>query len=134
MSRTPGFGLVAICGVLCAGCSGSATPNGASLPATPSGPGTSGAAIVITSTGVSPRNVTVAPGTQVTFTNNDSIEHLMFSDPHPEHTDCPNINQVGFLSPGQTRQTGNMTTIQTCGFHDHEHPLNTSLQGTITIR
>ena len=36
------------------------------------------------------------------FVNNDSRSHEMFSDPHPEHTDCPEINQVGFLSPGQS--------------------------------
>ena len=48
--------------------------------------------------------------------------HEMFSDPHPEHTDCPEINQVGFLSPGQSRQTGNLNTVRTCGFHDHATP------------
>jgi hypothetical protein len=58
----------------------------------------------------------------------------MFSDPHPEHSDCPEINSVGFLSPGQTKQTGNLNTVRNCGFHDHERPLNTSLQGTILIR
>ncbi len=89
---------------------------------------------VITSAGVSPKNMTVSPGTQITFVNQDGITHLMFSDPHPEHTDCPEINQVGFLSTGQSRQTGNLNTVRTCGFHDHDLPLNASLNGTITIR
>jgi len=88
----------------------------------------------ISSAGVSPKTLTVAVGSQVTFVNNDSVTHEMFSDPHPEHTDCPEINSVGFLSPGQTRQTGNLNTVRTCGFHDHEHPLNTFLQGSILIR
>jgi hypothetical protein len=71
----------------------------------------------------------------VTFINNDTIPHNMASDPHPEHTDCPEINQVGVLSPGQSRQTGNMTTNRaTCGFHDHDQPTVVSLQGTITIQ
>lgn len=58
----------------------------------------------------------------------------MSSDPHPTHTDCPEINQVGFLTAGQTKQTGNLTTARTCGFHDHNRPTDASLQGTITIQ
>ncbi|HEY2907988.1 MAG TPA: hypothetical protein VGJ29_18930 [Vicinamibacterales bacterium] len=78
--------------------------------------------------------MTVSPGAQITFVNQDGITHLMFSDPHPEHTDCPEINQVGFLSSGQSRQTGNLNIVRTCGFHDHDLPSNASLRGTITIR
>ena len=58
----------------------------------------------------------------------------MESDPHPEHTDCPEINQVGFISPGQTKLTGNLNTRRTCGFHDHDQPSTTSLQGSIFIQ
>jgi hypothetical protein len=58
----------------------------------------------------------------------------MSSNPHPSHTDCPEINQVGFLSAGQSRQTGNLNTARTCGFHDHNQPTNASLQGTIVIQ
>ena len=76
----------------------------------------------------------MAAGAQVTFINNDSRPHEMFSDPHPEHTDCPEINQVGHLEPGQSRQTGNLVTIRTCGYHDHINFEIKSLQGTITIR
>jgi plastocyanin len=90
--------------------------------------------ITITSSGVSPKNLTVSAGTQVTFVNNSLIVHQMFSDPHPEHTDCPEINNVGYLSPGQSKQTGNLNTVRTCGYHDHGLFLDTSLQGTITIQ
>jgi plastocyanin len=84
---------------------------------------------------VTPKNVVVTRGSQVTFVNNDTVSHNMASDPHPEHTDCPEINQVGVLSPGQSRQTGNMTTNRpACGFHDHDQPTVVSLQGTITIQ
>jgi plastocyanin len=116
--------------LLAAACGGSGSTGNA--PTTPSS--ASSATIVVTAAGVSPKNITVSPGTQVTFRNNDSIDHLMFSDPHPEHTDCPEINQVGFLTPGQARETGNLNTTRTCGFHDHNLPLNRSLQGTITIQ
>jgi plastocyanin len=85
-------------------------------------PGPSGGTFTITSAGVSPTTLTVKAGSQVTFVNNDNQSHNMLSDPHPEHTDCPELNQVGFLSPGQSRQSGNLNTVRTCGFHDHDLP------------
>jgi len=83
---------------------------------------------------VSPRSLTVPAGSRVTFTNNDTRTHEIDSDPHPEHTDCPPINQVGFLTPGQSKQTGNLNTVRRCGFHDHENPSVANLQGTIVIQ
>jgi len=76
----------------------------------------------------------VPPGTQITFVNNDSVAHEMFSDPHPEHTDCPEFDSVGRLTPGETRQTTNLATARTCGFHDHLNPSTTSLRGTATVQ
>ena len=99
----------------------------------PSPPGV-GATINITSSGVTPKSLVVSAGVQVTFVNNDSRDHQMNSDPHPEHNDCPAINNVGFLVPGQSKQTGNLTEVRTCGFHDHMRPENASLRGTITIQ
>ena len=93
-----------------------------------------GPTITITASGVSPRTITISRGTQVTFVNNDSRSHDMTSDPHPEHTDCPEINQVGLLRSGQSRQTGNLNTARTCGFHDHDNPFNATLRGSITIQ
>jgi len=91
--------------------------------------------IRIANNAVSPKDVVVTRGSQVMFINNDSIPHDIASNPHPEHTDCPEINAVGVLSPGQSRLTGNMTTNRAvCGFHDHDLPTVVSLQGTITIQ
>ena len=73
-------------------------------------------------------------GGRVNFVNNDTRVHDMSSNPHPAHTDCPAINQAGFLQPGQSRETGNLTTPRTCGFHDHNRDTDTSLQGTIVIQ
>ena len=113
----------------CADCS-SSSPSPTPTP-TPS-PG--GGTITIANNAVSPRNITIARGSQVTFVNNDSRTHEMFSNPHPEHTDCPEINDVGFLNPGQSRQTGNMNAVRTCGYHDHNQSTVVSLQGTITVQ
>jgi len=98
------------------------------------GGSTVGATITITSSGVSPRNVTIVRGAQVTFVNSDTRSHEMRSDPHPNHTDCPEINQVGVIQPGNSRQTGNLPNARTCGFHDHGDPDNSALRGTITIQ
>jgi plastocyanin len=90
--------------------------------------------ITITASGVSPKSVQIAAGSRVTFTNSDSRPHNMTSDPHPDHNDCPEINQVGFLAVGQTKETGNLLVVRTCGFHDHDLFANTSLQGSIVIK
>ena len=69
--------------------------------------------MTITSSGASPVSLTIAPGTRVLFVNNDTRPHNMTSDPHPDHDPCPEINAVGFLSPGQSRETGNLNTVRT---------------------
>ncbi|MEP7307868.1 MAG: hypothetical protein ABJA98_20380 [Acidobacteriota bacterium] len=122
--------LMAVTALVCAGCGGGSTP---STPDPGAGNQQSNV-FTITSRGVSPKSITVTPGTQVTFINNDTGPHLMYSDPHPDHMDCPELNQVGALQQGQTRQSGNLNITRTCGFHDHDLPLNTGLQGSIIIR
>jgi plastocyanin len=110
---------------------------GGSPSASPTAPSTTPVStntITITSGGVTPKDITVAAGSQVTFVNSDTHNHEMASDPHPEHTDCPEINQVGLLSPGQSRQSGNLNTKRICGYHDHQNPDNKAWQGTITIQ
>jgi len=114
-------------------CGGGDSPSSPTPTPSPGG-GSTGATITITGSGVSPRSVTVSAGSRVTFVNNDSRPHDMASDPHPSHTACPAINDVGFLQPGQSRQTGNLNTPRTCGYHDHNRDTDTSLQGTITIQ
>jgi hypothetical protein len=94
----------------------------------------SGSTITITASGASPRSLVVPLGSQVTFINNDTVAHEMYSDPHPEHTDCPEFDSVGRLNPGVTRQTKNLTTTRVCGFHDHINPFVTPLTGSIRIQ
>lgn len=121
--------------VLCAlaaaagACSGGSTP-----PTGPNPPATVYRITIGTNGVVSPVELVVPPGTRVLFTNSHNIPHDMSSDPHPEHTQCPEINQVGLLRPGETRETGNLVSPRTCGFHDHNDFDNQSLQGRIVIR
>lgn len=107
---------------------------GGGAPTAPSPPIAAGPTISIDATGTSPRELVVAPGTRVLFVNRDSRTHQVNSDPHPGHDQCPELNQVGFLRPGDMRETGNLNTPRTCGFHDHDDPGNGSLHGRIVIR
>ncbi len=90
--------------------------------------------ITITAAGANPQVITVPVGSRVTFINNDSRSHEMHSDPHPNHGDCPPIDDVGFIAAGQTKLTGNLTVARTCGFHDHNLPDVASLRGQIIVQ
>jgi plastocyanin len=120
-----GIAIVAACG----GSSSSPSSNpGACTPSTNAN------TLVIQNNTICPSALTVTRGTQVTILNSDSRTHEMDSDPHPEHTDCPELNQIGFLNPGQSRQSGNLNIARKCGMHDHASPDTASLKATITIQ
>jgi plastocyanin len=123
------FALLAAAATLAATCGGTTAP---SSPSTGGGGNTQ--VFTVSATGVTPRTMTVPNGSRVVFVNRDSRPHNMTSDPHPTHEDCPELNQIGFLNPGQQRESGNLVEAGVCGFHDHDNPGTTSLQGTITIR
>lgn len=90
--------------------------------------------VTITNSGANPKEVVVPPGTRVLFVNNDTRRRNITSDPHPEHNECDEINQVGFLNIGQSKETANLNTVRTCGFHDHDDPDNNNVKGRIVIR
>jgi hypothetical protein len=118
---------LAVCCLGIAACGGS--------PSTPSNPppSTNPYTFTLTSAGVSPKELTVPAGSRVLFVNNDSRRHDMACDPHPEHNDpeCSAINTVGPLNPGQSRETGNLVVLRTCGFHDHDNPPPTLAAGNL---
>jgi plastocyanin len=127
------WAIVAVVGAIVVAIHAAGCGSGSSNNTSPSPAASADATITITSSGANPRNVTIPPGGRVAFANQDSIVHEMYSDPHPEHTDCPEFDQVGYLSPGETRLTGNLNTTRVCGFHDHIYFQNKSLQGSVTI-
>jgi hypothetical protein len=103
-------------------------------PSSPTPPPNPNSITISTSGVVTPRELAVAPGSRVLFLNSHSRRHDVTSDPHPDHQDCPELNQVGLLATGQSRESGNLNTVRRCGFHDHEDPDNANLRGTIIIR
>lgn len=84
--------------------------------------------ITYTDDGFAPNTLTVAKGTTVTITNNSS-EILQFaSDPHPQHTDHPEIN-AGSIAAGQSK-TITMDEAGTYKYHNHA---KASDMGTIVV-
>src|SRR5688572_1764261 len=68
-------------------------PTSPTNPTTPS----DSATITIGADGrVTPASVTITRGGRVTMINNHNRTHDMSSDPHPEHTQCPELTW-GFL-------------------------------------
>lgn len=107
---------------------GGANPGGPSTPDNPN-------QMTISAGGViSPAELVISQGSRVLFINNHSQPHNMTSDPHPEHNDCPEINQVGLLASGQRRETGNFVAVRSCGIHDHDDPDNRNLRARIVVR
>ena len=97
--------------------------------------GAVGATITIGANGaVSPTQVTLAVGQSVTFTNNSTGTHDMESDPHPAHTDCPSIANVGLLQPGQSKTSFGFANSGSCGYHDHNASENNALKGRIVVQ
>jgi len=132
MTRHFCLGAAALAAALvAAGCGSSDSP---SSPSTGGGGGsTNTTTITLTSSGVSPKDITVAVGSRVSFVNNDTTPHDMDSDPHPEHTLCPPLN-IGFIAAGATGISQNLTTARVCTYHDHNQPSNANFQGTIRIQ
>ena len=92
------------------------------------------AVVTITAGGFSPSEVSTTVGSRVTFVNNDTRPHDMLGGPDHTRLDCPEVDVVGFIVPGQTRETGVFTVARTCDSHDHNNVGNAAFQGRIIVR
>jgi plastocyanin len=97
-------------------------------------PGPEGAVISIGPSGLTPSAVTITSGQSVTFVNSDSVAHEIVSTPVPTYDDCPAVNRVTRLEPGQTMQTGALTIMRVCGVIDLLRASDPRWQGSITVR
>ena len=50
------------------------------------------------------------------------------------HSDCPPVNQVGLLNPGESRNTGTLNLSTVCRFHDHLNQSDQALKGRIVVQ
>jgi plastocyanin len=100
----------------------------------PSTPSPTTTTITLTASGATPREVVISAGSRVTFHNADVRAHGMSSDPVQTHTDCPAINDVGTLAPGQSRNSGVLNVARVCGFHDHNNEDDPAFKGRIIVQ
>lgn len=75
-----------------------------------------------------PQALTIKVGETVTWVNEDSALHRIASNPHPAHTDLPELVSPD-LAQGQS-YSFNFTKTGIFGYHCHLHP---NMQGTITV-
>ena len=88
-------------------------------PTGPPAPTLSATIVIMPNNSFQPAEVKILVGGRVTFINQNNRAHDITSDPLHLHTDCPPVMEVGFIQPGQTKVSGALNTIRTCGFHDH---------------
>jgi plastocyanin len=86
------------------------------------------ATITYSDSGFGSGTVTVKAGDTVAVKNTSSSELSFNSDPHPAHTDDPDLN-VGVIASGATK-TFTVQQTGTYGFHNHFNP---SDKGKITV-
>lgn len=80
-----------------------------------------------------PEEITIPVGERVSFMNHDRTTYTIAGGRGPSTPDCPEINPVGVLTSGDTRNTEPFTTAKTCDFHvsrDQSAPMT----GRIIIR
>ena len=120
-----GLGLVATAAVIAA-CSSSGSPMSPSS-------GSTVPTITVTAAGVSPKEIRIQAGGRVRFVNNDSVNRQINSNPFPAHDDCPPINEVDVMTPGQSKMTGVLSLEGACGFHEHLTEGAPEFLGTILV-
>lgn len=86
------------------------------------------ATITYSDSGFSPSKITVKSGDKVEIKNTSSHSMQFDSNPHPVHTDDPELN-VGVVAAGQS-MTFTVTTKGTFGYHNH---LDSSQTGSIVV-
>ncbi len=77
----------------------------------------------------SPQSLTVTVGTKVLFLNYGSELMWVASDPHPDHTDLPGLNQSKAGGNGALYEY-TFSKVGTWGYHNHMNPNST---GTVIV-
>lgn len=76
--------------------------------------------VIYDQNGFSPEMLTSKVGEKMNIENKSSSTIEVNSDPHPSHTENPELN-VGAIEPGATKSV-TLTTTGTFGFHNHLQP------------
>lgn len=88
-----------------------------------------GSVVTYDGSSFSPAQITLKAGQTLTFKNTASMAVVVDSNPHPVHTDDPELN-VGSIAAGQS-QTVTLNKTGSFGIHNH---INPAQQGQVTIQ
>ncbi len=88
--------------------------------------------VTLTATGFSPKEVTVDRGTKVIWMNKSGKEATVNSNPHPVHTDHPELN-LGSFNDGETGNTLELFFNSPGTFNYHNH-FNAVQGGTVIVK
>jgi plastocyanin len=91
------------------------------------------ASVSIRAGGFDPLSVTVRPGGQVTFTNDDTVPHQVASEPHPAHSGCPELNSPVLQAGQRFRAVMGSTNPMTCGYHDEQRLDVSGFRATVAV-
>lgn len=115
-----------------AGCGRVATTPTGGESATQPAPAPSGPPVVkITASGFDPQFVHLFVGRVVVFQNDDREPHAIFTDPHPGHSLCAGVFNLGSLAAGARREVEAVPGL--CPFHDDDRPGHPAFQGYVLL-
>lgn len=89
--------------------------------------------MTVTAGGFKPQVLHVNYPVTVTFTNADTVPHTLASAPDLGWDNCPEMNAVGTLKPGQSTSVAFSEEDAVCAYHDAAQPSSTAFQGYIAI-
>lgn len=113
--------------------------------ATTTSPTTTAITITYSDSGFSPKSISIAVGTSVTFVNKSSERMWVASDPHPSHTAYDGTSRsqhcvAGYTGPipldecaaaaADGSYSFTFTKVGTWGYHNHAHD---ELSGTVVV-
>lgn len=91
--------------------------------------GAEGARIIYGDEGFEPATVRIQAGESVTWVNQSSVPMWVASNPHPSHTDLPELDSRDGVAPGG-EYTFTFQDPGDWGYHDH---FNSFREGTVTV-
>lgn len=92
-------------------------------------PTEAGTAIELTSSGFSPKDIEIAVGTKVVWTNNSGKAATVNTGPHPVHTGYSPLN-LGSFNNGETLEL----VFDKAGTYSYHNHLSPQEGGTITVK
>ena len=88
---------------------------------------------MIMPSGVTPAEIIIPVGERVTFMNHDTVPHAVAGGSEPAKPDCPEIDAVGMLGPGELKSTAPFLAAKTCEYHN-PRVQSAAFKGRIVIR